>query len=190
MQEFLIGGACDSTDTFRELCAYNDWARDRQLEACAALSPEQFLKPMGSSFSSVRDTLAHVMGAEWIWLERWKGRSTRTLPGVAEGLPFAETMGRWHEQFGSVAAIGERWKEIERDARAYLEGLNDAALAGQVIYVNIRGQQWSYPLWRTLLHVVNHSTYHRGQVTTLLRQLGAAAPEIDFLAAHDVGFRV
>ena len=77
-------------ETLRELYAYNYWARDRQLEACAALSQEQFLRPMGSSFSSVRDTLAHVMGAEWIWLERWRGRSPQTMPGVPEGLPFQE----------------------------------------------------------------------------------------------------
>jgi uncharacterized damage-inducible protein DinB len=179
-----------SIETFRELYAYNSWARDRQLEACAALSAGQFLKPMGSSFSSVRDTLAHIVGAEWIWLERWRGRSPQTMPDVPAGLPFEETMRRWHAQFATVAALRERWSEIEGDSRAYLTGLSQAALADQLVYVNIRGQQWSYPLWRTLLHVVNHGTHHRGQVTTLLRQLGAKAPEVDFLVAHDLGLRV
>ncbi len=177
-------------ETLRELYAYNYWARDRQLEACAALSQEQFLRPMGSSFSSVRDTLAHVMGAEWIWLERWRGRSPQTMPGVPEGLPFQETLRRWHEQFGTVVALRERWTGIELDLRAYLAGLNDAALASQLVYTNIQGRQWSYPLWRTLVHVVNHGTYHRGQVAALLRQLGAAAPTIDFLVAHDAGLRL
>jgi uncharacterized damage-inducible protein DinB len=175
--------------TFRELYDYNYWARDRQLEACAALSQEQFLRPLGSSFSSLRDTLAHLLGAEWIWLERWRGRSPQTLPGVPEGLPFAETLRRWHEQFATVAAIRERWLGVERDLRQYLAGLDEPALGRELVYVNIQGQTWTYPLWRTLLHLVNHGTYHRGQVTTLLRQLGAKAPEVDFLVAHDQGFQ-
>jgi uncharacterized damage-inducible protein DinB len=61
--------------TLRELFAYNYWARDRQLDACAALSQEQFQSPMDSSFPSLRDTLAHLVGGEWVWLERCHGRS-------------------------------------------------------------------------------------------------------------------
>jgi uncharacterized damage-inducible protein DinB len=178
-----------SREVLRELYDYNAWARERQLEACAALSFEQFLRPLGSSFSSLRDTLAHIMGAEWIWLERWRGRSPQTMPGVPEGLPFEETLRRWHEQFATVAALRERWHELERGLQAYLSGLDEAALTGPIVYVNLQGRQWSYPLWRTLLHVVNHGTYHRGQVATQLRLLGAQAPEVDFLAAHDAGLR-
>ena len=70
--------------TLRELFAYNYWARDRQLEACAALTQEQFQRPLGNSFSSLRDTLAHLVGAEWVWLERWRGRSPRALPAAEE----------------------------------------------------------------------------------------------------------
>lgn len=176
-----------SLQVLRELYDYNYWARDRQLDACAALSAEQFLRPMGSSFSSVRDTLAHMMFAEWVWLERWRGRSPRTLPGVPEGLPFAEMLRRWHEQFSTLEAVRGRWRRIETDLREYLGGLDESALARDLIYINIQGQTWKYPLWRTLLHLANHGTYHRGQITTLLRQLGASAPATDFLVAQDEG---
>ena len=178
-----------SVEILRELYDYNYWARDRQLEACAALSEEQFLRPMGSSFSSVRDTLAHILGAEWIWLERWKGQAARTLPGVPEGLLFAETLRRWHEQFPTVNALRVRWQEAERDLRDYLRELDDGALACPLRYVNMQGETWTYPLWRTLVHVANHGTYHRGQVTTLLRQRGAKAPALDLLVAYDSGLR-
>lgn len=178
-----------SLETLRELYDYNAWARERQLKACEALSFEQFLRPMGSSFSSVRDTMAHIMGAEWIWLERWRGRSPQTLPGVPEGLPFEEILRCWQEQFATVVAVRERWNELERDLQAYLAGLDERTLAGQLTYANLQGKQWSYPLWRTLVHVANHGSYHRGQVTTLLRLLGAQAPEVDFLVAHDSGFQ-
>jgi uncharacterized damage-inducible protein DinB len=174
-----------SLEGLRELYNYNYWARDQQLAVCATLSADQLLQPLGSSFGSLRDTLAHLMGAEWIWLERWRGRSPRTLPGVPEGLPFAETLRRWHEQFPTVAALQERWRDVEGGLRDYLAGLDGAALARELIYVNMQGRTWTYPLWQTLVHLVNHGTYHRGQVTMALRQLGATPPGIDFLVYYD-----
>ncbi len=163
-------------DTLRELFDYNYWARDRQLEACAALTQEQFLRPMGNSYSSLRDTLAHLVAAEWIWLERWLGRSPTRLE--AEDYAAAK--------FPTLGAVRDRWRAVERDMRAYLAGLQDPALERSLNYTNLKGERRTYPLWQTLLHVANHQTYHRGQITTLLRQLGAAAPAIDFLVAQDV----
>ena len=166
-------------DTLRDLFDYNYWARDRQLEACAALTEEQFLRPMGNSFSSVRDTLAHLVAVEWVWLERWLGRSPTKLGG---GEYSAET-------FPTLGTVRERWRTVEGNMRSYLSGLQDSALERPLSYTNFKGERWTYPLWQTLVHVVNHQTYHRGQITTLLRQLGASAPVIDFLVAQDVGAR-
>ena len=73
--------------------------------------------------------------------------------------------------------------------RHYLAGLSDEVMERPLIYTNFKGEAWSYPLWRTLFHLVNHQTYHRGQIATLLRQLGAQPAPIDFLVAHDVGFQ-
>ena len=70
--------------------------------------------------------------------------------------------------------------------RSYLSGLQEGTLDHPLSYMNLKGERWTYPLWQTLLHVVNHQTYHRGQITTLLRQLGAAAPTIDYLVMQDV----
>ncbi|HEV8613427.1 MAG TPA: DinB family protein, partial [Gemmatimonadales bacterium] len=117
-----------SLPAIRELFNYNYWARDRQLEACAPLTPEQFARPMGSSFSSVRDTLAHLMGAEWIWLQRWQGDPKHSLPGTAAAPP-AEMWKRWSEQFPSVAALGDRWRTVESDLRKFLGNLNEERLA-------------------------------------------------------------
>ena len=166
-------------DTLRDLFDYNYWARDRQLEACAALTEEQFLRPMGNSFSSVRDTLAHLVAVEWVGLERWLGRSPTKLDG---GEYSAET-------FPTLGTVRERWRTVEGNMRSYLSGLQDSALERPLSYTNFKGERWTYPLWQTLVHVVNHQTYHRGQITTLLRQLGTSAPAIDFLVAQDVGAR-
>jgi uncharacterized damage-inducible protein DinB len=159
----------------RELFKYNYWARDRQLEACASLAAEQFLRPMGSSFSSLHDTLVHLVGAEWVWLERWRGQSPRAMPATSE-LP-------------TLAAIEERWRVVERDLNGYLSGMSEQALARPLTYTNFKGEAWTYTLWQTLFHLINHQTYHRGQVSTLLRQLGAQPVAVDFLVAQDLAFR-
>ena len=163
-------------DTLREMFDYNYWARDRQLEACAGLTQEQFLRPMGNSFASVRDTLAHLVAVEWIWLERWLGRFPTKLDAGAYSA----------DRFPTLGAIRDRWRTVEGNVRSYLSGLQDAALQLPLSYTNLKGERWTYPLWQTLWHLVNHQTYHRGQITTLLRQLGAAAPAIDYLVMQDV----
>jgi uncharacterized damage-inducible protein DinB len=166
--------------TVRELFEYNYWARDRQLQACEGLTEEQLLRPMGNSFPSLRNTLAHLLGAEWVWHERWRGRS----PTAQDARDFAP------EAFPTLAAIRGRWREVERGVRDYLAGLTEDALSRPLTYRNLEGETWTYPLWQTLIHVVNHQTYHRGQVTTLLVQLGAQPVPIDYLVAHDLRFQV
>jgi uncharacterized damage-inducible protein DinB len=166
-------------DTLRELYDYNYWARDRQLGACAALTEEQFLRPMGNSFSSVRDTLAHLVAVEWIWHQRWCGKS----PNQDDAQQYAAAT------FPNLAAVRNRWRTVEGNVRAYLAGLDEEALQRRLSYLNTKGERWTYPLGQTMFHVVNHQTYHRGQITTLLRQLGASALEIDYLVAVDGGLK-
>jgi uncharacterized damage-inducible protein DinB len=161
-----------SLETLNELYDYNYWARDRQLEACGALTEEQFLRPMGNSFSSLRDTLAHLLVVEWAWHERFRGRSPRSLPS-------------WLEELRNLPALRERWAPVEQDLRNYVAGLDTQALACPLTYINLKGETWTYPLWQALFHLINHQTYHRGQVTTLLRQLGARPAQIDFLVYFD-----
>jgi len=167
--------------TLRDLFDYNYGARDRQLDACAALSEEQFLRPMGNSFSSVRDTLAHLVAVEWIWHERWRGKS----PSKVDAQEFAAGT------FPNLATVRDRWGVVEGNVRAFLAGLNEVDLAQALTYTNVKGERWTSPLWQALFHVVNHQTYHRGQITTLLRQLGAAAPAVDYLVMklEEVGAR-
>ncbi len=154
---------------------YNYWARDRQLEACAALSPEQFVRPLGGGFPAVRDTLAHLLAVEWIWLERWRGRSPRSLMAA--------------DEFPTLAAITKRWSAVEGELRGFVGGLRDEELDLPFTYVNLKGETWTYPLYRAMFHVLSHQSYHRGQVTTQLRLLGVKPPSVDFLMAYDMEFR-
>jgi uncharacterized damage-inducible protein DinB len=159
-------------DEVRELYNYNAWANHRTLDACAALTEEQFIRDLRSSFRSVRDTIVHILGAEWIWLERCNGRSPGALPSP--------------EPFASVSGVRARWGEIERDQLAFVGGLSAADLDRVIEYRNMRGNRFAYPLRRILRHAVNHSTYHRGQVASMLRQLGIAPAATDLLRYYDV----
>jgi uncharacterized damage-inducible protein DinB len=155
---------------------HNYWARDRQLQVCASLSAEQFLRSVGGSFPSVRDTLAHMLAVEWLWLERWRGKSPKALISV-DGFPLLE-------------AVVERWSAVEREFREYLANFDEEALARPLTYMNSQGEEWTYPLWRMIAHVLNHQSYHRGQVATQLRMLGVQPPQVDFLLGQDMGFRL
>jgi len=163
-----------------EFYDYGYWARDRQLEACRPLTEQQFLQPLGNSFSSVRDTLAHLVGSEWVWLQRWQGRSPAR--GDKDLHEFAA------KNFPTLESVHDRWLTVERNVREHLKGLEEEQLGEALTYVNLAGETFSYPRWRTILHVANHATYHRGQITTLLRQLGAEPAAVDFLVAHDHNF--
>jgi uncharacterized damage-inducible protein DinB len=151
----------------RALYDYNAWANHRTVDAASALTAEQFVQPMGSSFGSVRDTLAHLYGAEWIWLERFQGRSPSSLPDTT--------------QFKDLASLRERWTELEGRLLAFVRGLTQTDLDRVFEYKTLKFGVYSNPLCESLQHVVNHGSYHRGQVTTLLRQLGAQPIATDLM---------
>ncbi len=160
-----------SLEIVRELYEYSFWAREQQLAACAALSEEQLVRTLGGSFGSLRDTLKHLVGAEWVWLERFNGRSPRNIP--------------WINDTQTLEEIRRRWQDVEKGIRARLAALTPEALSGTLTYQNLKGETWSFPLWKCLMHLMNHGTYHRGQVTMALRQLGAVPPAIDYLVYCD-----
>jgi uncharacterized damage-inducible protein DinB len=150
-----------------ELFAYTRWANNRILEATAKLSGEELSRELGNSFPSIRATLVHIVGAEWVWLSRWNGESPTALPAWLELL--------------SNEAIRRRFEEIDAERRIYLEHLEEVGLNALIRYRNLKGDPFAAPLWQLLLHLVNHSTYHRGQVVTMLRQLGHSAPATDLV---------
>ena len=147
----------------RTLLDYHYWARDRILKALEPVSPEQFTRELGSSFSSIQDTLGHVYSAEWAWHQRWIGNSpTAQLP---------------RETFPDVATVKRLWEKTETDVRGFLESLGESGVDRAFDYKTLNGDPGTSVFWHMLQHVVNHGSYHRGQLTTMLRQLGLPAPE-------------
>lgn len=151
----------------RELFAYCAWANALAFDAASQLSKEQLGQSVASSFPSVHGTLAHIVGAEWIWLRRWLGESPSSFPEwVAEPV---------------LADLRARLSVVEQERDAFVTGLSDMDLGRVVSYRTLGGQSYSDQLGDLMQHAVNHSTYHRGQVATQLRQLGLKPPSTDLI---------
>ena len=158
-----------NVDDLRMLLDYHYWARDRVFDAVAPLTLEQFTRDLGNSFKSVRDTLVHTYGAEWIWYQRWTGESPTALPDPADFPDLASISAVWIDQEEKIRVVS-RWPRTRRD-RDGLSLPRDDGPGARLVFRHM------------LQHVVNHATYHRGQVTTMLRQLGAPAPKSQDLIA-------
>jgi len=154
-------------EEFRTLYDYNSWANHRSVDSCAALTADQFVKNLGSSFGSVRDTLAHIMHGEWVWLERFEGRSPSTFPAA--------------DPYGNLDSLRARWAEIERNLLAFVAGLKQADIDRVFEYKTINYGVYKNPMGQSLQHLVNHGTYHRGQIATMLRQLGVKPTATDLI---------
>ena len=152
------------------LFEYSLWADERLLDACASLTPEQFVQPLGSSFESVRDTLAHLHAAGWLWDERLKGRRPSALPPGS--------------RFEDLAALREALTSMDRHYLELVSALTPDDLVRVIEYTNLAGEACADPVWLVLHQLSNHATYHRGQVVTLLRQLGAPGVSTDLIRFH------
>jgi len=145
------------------LVDYNYWGRDRILDAVSPLSADQYTRDLGNSFKSIRDTLTHMYSAEWVWYTRWNGESPTTP------MPM--------DRFSDLPALTAAWRDLEGKMRSFIGAQDDQGLAQTMSYRLMNGQPGASPLWQMIQHVVNHGSYHRGQVTTMLRQIGAAPPK-------------
>ena len=150
--------------------AYNEWANERILACVDDLTAQQFTKSLVSSFSTIRDTLVHIVVTEWVWLQRWKGQSPRSAPD-------------W-TQHAMLENIRSALREVEAQRRKYLRTIDDEDLNRSIGFVYLSGAEGRHTLEEMLLHVVNHSTYHRGQVVTLLRQVGAIPISTDMVTFY------
>ncbi|MBY0490768.1 MAG: DinB family protein [Gemmatimonadaceae bacterium] len=157
-----------TADYLRTLVDYHYWARDRVLDAVVGLSADDYARDLGSSFPSVRATLQHTFGAEVVWLRRWQGVSPTTFPGAMPA---------------DLSGLRALWLEHEQQLRAFIDSLDDQSVHEVVYYRLFSGAEGESSIWQMVAHVVNHATYHRGQVTTMLRQLGAEpAKRMDMIA--------
>jgi uncharacterized damage-inducible protein DinB len=150
-----------------ELFDYNDWANARLLEACGSLSRQQWSQDLGGSYPTLLSVVAHVVGGEWIWLQRWTGESPRSAPG-------------WFTD-PAPSNLEAALRHVEQERRRFLDTLTEEDLARVVSYTLLDGSKGALALSSLLRHLVNHSTYHRGQIASMLRRLNVDPPATDLL---------
>ena len=144
--------------------AYSRWATFKLIDAARALSDEQLRRDLGNSFGGVLATLTHIFAGDRIWLSRLQGNPRFTLLDAGEDF--------------SLEQLAAAWPAIYDGLSAYLA---TAQVDGDLHWTNLQGKKASLPVWQVLLHVVNHATYHRGQITTMIRQLGGNAVSTDLI---------
>jgi uncharacterized damage-inducible protein DinB len=153
------------------LVDYHYWARDRLLDAVAGLTHAQYTQRIESSFPSIRDTLIHLWAAETTWTARWDGEAPTRL---ADGAGLTD-----------LPALRDAWSAVEQRLRAVLVRLGDQGVMGTLEYRGFDGQPRIEPFPMMLQHVVNHGSYHRGQITMMLRQMGVRpAKQMDLIAFY------
>jgi len=160
-------------DDIRLLYQYDRWANNRVLQATSRLSAEEFTRDLGGSFRSVRDTLVHIIGGEWIWLRYWKEPPTNSA--LLTSLRTRRDLLFNPDSFPNVATVQLKWAEVENEQTKFVNGLTDELLERMLPFraTHVR-------LMHLVQHLANHSTYHRGQVALMMRQLGAEPVATDF----------
>lgn len=147
---------------------YNDWANGRIAAVAEQVSSEQFLAPANVSHGSLRDTLVHMLNADWIWrLRCQEGVSPESL------LPY--------EDFPDFGALRSRWEKESAALRSYVKSLTDEDLLQTIHYSSTAGRPYSDTLGHILVHLINHGTQHRSEAAVLLTDYGRSPGDLDFI---------
>lgn len=149
---------------------YSAWATRRVLESTLELSPDELNRDLSNSFGSIQGTLTHIFQGDSIWFDRLMGTPTRNLGAYEPAPDFAQFSKNW-------LALLDRYV-------SWAEGLKPGEWDRIVHYRFINGDAGQQPVWQLALHIVNHATYHRGQIITMLRQLGRTPIGTDLITYY------
>jgi uncharacterized damage-inducible protein DinB len=159
-----------STEVLRQHIDYTKWATDRLLQAVAQVPAEQLSHDFRTSDRTILGTLAHTFGADRIWLTRVRGETAA---------------GFLTDEDRQLATLQRQWPVVLAGWREWLAALQDPAAV--ISYQDMKGNPYSSAAWEIVLHVVNHGTHHRGQVSGFLRTLGHAPPQLDLVRYYREG---
>jgi uncharacterized damage-inducible protein DinB len=151
-----------------QLSTYNIWANQLMLDSILSLPEEKQKQELSSSFKSLYATVLHMLDAESIWWQRMKLQERITRPGD-------DFTGDMKELSNTLLHQNRQWDE-------WISNANEHQLLHVFHYQNTKKEQFKQPIYQMLLHMLNHGTYHRGQMVNMMRQLGAEkVPATDFI---------
>jgi uncharacterized damage-inducible protein DinB len=152
------------------LFAYNAWATNRVFESLARLPEDLYRKDLKASHGGIHGTMVHLVGAEKLWLSRWVGKPEMTLLQAAE--------------ISTLSALKEIWEDVASRMARFAARLDDQKASSQFEYATTEGKRNTSGYWQAFQHLVNHSTYHRGQIAALMRQMGAEPVSTDLISFY------
>jgi uncharacterized damage-inducible protein DinB len=150
----------------KTLHAYNSWANNRIFDGVAGLPEDKYLQDMKGSHGGIHTTMIHLVGAEKIWLERFQGNPQ---PFLDKNPP------------ATLAELKKVWEKVGYDTAKWLGTMTDRNLGETFQMKTAKGDTFTHVYWQAFQHLINHSSYHRGQVVTMLRQLGVKPPSTDLI---------
>jgi uncharacterized damage-inducible protein DinB len=153
-----------SIETLKAHIDYTCWASRRILEAAAALSPDELTRDFGTGDKSILGTLLHIYGGDVIWIERVHGASLTARP---------------YDDQATLETLQSAWPPVWERWKQYVAGLTPETADAEVAYVTFKGDAFRTPAWQIILHIVNHGTHHRGQVSGFIRAMGKTPPVLD-----------
>ena len=153
-------------DMINELYDYNRWADERLWQVIESLTQDQLNADLHNGIGSMLATLLHMVSAAWLWRSRWQGNMPTSMLSV--------------EDFPSLSSLRARWQEEEEQLQRFLATLHTEDLNRELRYVRFRtpGQVFAQPLWKTMLHLINHQTQHRSEIAMQLTALNHSPGEL------------
>jgi len=149
---------------------YARWASARLVTAAEQLSSEELNRDFGSAYHSILGTLVHVYAADRVWFGRIQGNPPGRFMDPEQDMHLHVLQSAW-------MTLLKRWQEWSRS-------VDENSVAKKIAYRDLKGNEYETPLWQIILHVVNHGTHHRGQVSGFLRALGHTPPPLDLIAYY------
>jgi uncharacterized damage-inducible protein DinB len=158
-----------SVEDLREHLAYSAWASQRLVQAASELTPEELIRDFQTSDHSVLGTLVHTFAADRVWLARLRHSPRPQFSSEADY---------------QLSVLQNEWPAVYRQWDELLAGWDDEFVAADFTYQDMRGNAWTQAVWRLVLHVVNHGSHHRGQVSGFLRTMGRVPPVLDLVTYY------
>jgi uncharacterized damage-inducible protein DinB len=157
----------------RMMARYNRWMNERLYGLCAGLSDEDRKRDRGAFFGSIHGTLNHILVGDRIWLGRFLAR-----PFAVKSLD--------QELYSGFDELRAERERTDREISTWASSLAEEQLTGTLRYVSVTNPaQHADPLWVLVVHFFNHQTHHRGQLTTLLSQMGIDPGVTDLIRLPD-----
>src|SRR5687767_4930336 len=151
-----------SLSAVHTLYEHHWWANRTLLDTTAKLGEAKAAQEIGTQFSepSLKRMFFHIFGVDGLWLARWQGVSPTSIP----------------EEPGTLAELGERWVNLEREQKTFLDALQEDDLDLLIDYRLLSGKAYRQPLGLLLHHVTDHGTHHRSEIATMLTMTSGSPP--------------